>query len=167
MVNSDTADVKSQPHDGTSTSPPNSLLAWRGINIFQLRSMGSGYEGHSCGKKIKIKFFNVNLIKPTNPVEKDAWIRCDAMVKGWLKTWMDKEIRSSIRFAQNAGIFGLIYVSVLAKEAIPCLRTTPSDHSSSAREALCVILLHSLAILMGGSFIYCALPSLHLRQVHV
>ncbi|XP_023731706.1 uncharacterized protein LOC111879466 [Lactuca sativa] len=31
-----------------------------------------------------------------------AWMRCDAMIKGWLTTAMDKEIRSSVKYANTA-----------------------------------------------------------------
>ncbi|CAL1356676.1 unnamed protein product [Linum trigynum] len=52
--------------------------------------------------KNKFRFVDGTLNKPSGPGEREAWIRCDAMVKGWLKTAMDKEIRSSIRFAETA-----------------------------------------------------------------
>ncbi|CAL1359265.1 unnamed protein product [Linum trigynum] len=52
--------------------------------------------------KNKYCFVDGSLLKPTNASEKAAWIRCDAMVNGWLKASMDKEIRSSIRFAEHA-----------------------------------------------------------------
>ncbi|KAJ0436650.1 hypothetical protein HanHA300_Chr16g0593141 [Helianthus annuus] len=30
------------------------------------------------------------------------WLRCDAMIKGWLTTSMDKEIRISVKYANSA-----------------------------------------------------------------
>lgn len=30
------------------------------------------------------------------------WMRCNAMVKGWLKTGMDKEVRGSVRYATTS-----------------------------------------------------------------
>ncbi|KAM0049230.1 putative retrotransposon Copia-like protein [Helianthus debilis subsp. tardiflorus] len=31
-----------------------------------------------------------------------AWLRCDAMIKGWLTTAMEKEIRVSVKYANTA-----------------------------------------------------------------
>lgn len=31
-----------------------------------------------------------------------AWMRCDAMIKGWLNTAMEKEIRVSVKYASTA-----------------------------------------------------------------
>ncbi|CAL1410432.1 unnamed protein product [Linum trigynum] len=49
--------------------------------------------------KNKIAFVNETLPRPTatDLVRLDSWDRCDAMVKGWLKTAMTKEIRSRVR----------------------------------------------------------------------
>ncbi|CAL1413761.1 unnamed protein product [Linum trigynum] len=52
--------------------------------------------------KDKYGYVDGTILKPTDPRALTAWTRCDAMVKGWLKTSMDKEIRSSIRFAEHA-----------------------------------------------------------------
>ena len=30
------------------------------------------------------------------------WMRCDAMIKGWLTTAMEKEIRNSVKYAKTA-----------------------------------------------------------------
>ncbi|XP_076944543.1 uncharacterized protein LOC143615263 [Bidens hawaiensis] len=53
--------------------------------------------------KNKVGFVDGTLKKP----EKTAtdympWMRCDAMIKGWLTTAMEKEIRSSVKFAGTA-----------------------------------------------------------------
>ncbi|CAL1399332.1 unnamed protein product [Linum trigynum] len=49
--------------------------------------------------KNKIAFVNGTLPRPaaTDLVRLNAWDRCDAMVKGWLKTAMTKEIRNIVR----------------------------------------------------------------------
>ncbi|CAL1379865.1 unnamed protein product [Linum trigynum] len=52
--------------------------------------------------KNKMGFVDGSLSKPTDGVLLEQWKRCDAMVKGWLKTAMSKEIRSSVRFARTS-----------------------------------------------------------------
>ncbi|XP_023734935.2 uncharacterized protein LOC111882795 [Lactuca sativa] len=53
--------------------------------------------------KNKIGFVDGTLHKPDKSNEKYmAWMRCDAMIKGWLTTTMDKEIRSSVKYANTA-----------------------------------------------------------------
>ncbi|KAF5784023.1 putative RNA-directed DNA polymerase [Helianthus annuus] len=53
--------------------------------------------------KNKIGFVDGTLKKPE---EKDtnhmSWLRCDAMIKGWLTTAMEKEIRVSVKYANSA-----------------------------------------------------------------
>ncbi|CAL1377952.1 unnamed protein product [Linum trigynum] len=52
--------------------------------------------------KNKICFVDGSLPIATSPAEKEALRRCNAMVKGWLKTSMTKEVRNSVRFAATA-----------------------------------------------------------------
>lgn len=51
----------------------------------------------------KIGFVDGSIAKP---IETSAdympWMRCDAMVKGWLTTTMEKDIRSSVKYANTA-----------------------------------------------------------------
>ena len=48
-------------------------------------------------------FVDGKLTKPATEAEQlNEWIRCDSRVKGWLKTSMEKEVRSSVRFARTA-----------------------------------------------------------------
>ncbi|XP_076941272.1 uncharacterized protein LOC143610768 [Bidens hawaiensis] len=50
--------------------------------------------------KNKISFFDGSLIKPeTADPNYNTWLRCDAMIKGWLTTAMEKEIRTSAKYA--------------------------------------------------------------------
>ncbi|CAL1397911.1 unnamed protein product [Linum trigynum] len=52
--------------------------------------------------KNKICFVDGTLPEATNSAERDALRRCNAMVKGWLKTIISKEVRNSVRFAHTA-----------------------------------------------------------------
>ncbi|CAL1375543.1 unnamed protein product [Linum trigynum] len=53
--------------------------------------------------KNKIGFVDGTIPKPEDPAfEKQQWLRCDAMVKGWLKTTMTKEVGNSVRYATTA-----------------------------------------------------------------
>ncbi|KAL0422711.1 UNVERIFIED_CONTAM: hypothetical protein Slati_3294000 [Sesamum latifolium] len=53
--------------------------------------------------KNKIGFVDGTIQKPAaNSPDLGHWMRGDAMVKGWLKSAMDKEIRSSVRYAKTA-----------------------------------------------------------------
>ncbi|CAL1393764.1 unnamed protein product [Linum trigynum] len=48
------------------------------------------------------RLFVGELLTKTNYEDFDAWKQGDAMVKGWLKTAMSKDVRSSVRFAITA-----------------------------------------------------------------
>ncbi|XP_076882240.1 uncharacterized protein LOC143530645 [Bidens hawaiensis] len=50
--------------------------------------------------KNKVGFIDGTLKKP-DPNHM-AWLRCDAMIKGWLNTAMEKEIRTSVKYATSA-----------------------------------------------------------------
>ncbi|KAL0289725.1 UNVERIFIED_CONTAM: hypothetical protein Sangu_2604600 [Sesamum angustifolium] len=53
--------------------------------------------------KNKIGFVNVTIQKPTaTSLDLGHWMRKDVMVKKWLKSAMDKEIRSNIRYTKTA-----------------------------------------------------------------
>ncbi|CAL1405238.1 unnamed protein product [Linum trigynum] len=53
--------------------------------------------------KNKLGIVDGSVVKPEAAGElREAWLQCDALVKGWLKTAMDKEVRSSIRYAKTA-----------------------------------------------------------------
>ncbi|KAL0389038.1 UNVERIFIED_CONTAM: hypothetical protein Scaly_0260900 [Sesamum calycinum] len=53
--------------------------------------------------KKKIGFVDGTIQKPVaNSPDLGHWMRGDAMVKGWLKSVMDKEIRSTVRYAKTA-----------------------------------------------------------------
>ncbi|CAN1335125.1 hypothetical protein LINPERPRIM_LOCUS36641 [Linum perenne] len=53
--------------------------------------------------KNKICFVNGKLPQPDeSSSDQPHWLRCDAMVKGWLKAAMSKEVRNSVRYATTA-----------------------------------------------------------------
>ncbi|GKB09683.1 putative RNA-directed DNA polymerase [Tanacetum coccineum] len=53
--------------------------------------------------KNKAGFINGSIKKPEEKSsEFMPWMRCDAMIKGWLHTAMEKEIRSSVKYAMTA-----------------------------------------------------------------
>ncbi|XP_071714381.1 uncharacterized protein [Rutidosis leptorrhynchoides] len=53
--------------------------------------------------KNKVGFVDGSLKRPEQTAaEYMLWMRCDAMVKGWLTTAMEKEIRSSVKYANAA-----------------------------------------------------------------
>ncbi|XP_024981715.1 uncharacterized protein LOC112518298 [Cynara cardunculus var. scolymus] len=53
--------------------------------------------------KNKVGFIDGTIKKPDKTSSNHmAWMRCDAMVKGWLTTTMEKNIRSSVKHANTA-----------------------------------------------------------------
>ncbi|XP_076915788.1 uncharacterized protein LOC143575246 [Bidens hawaiensis] len=53
--------------------------------------------------KNKIGFVNGTIKKPETTHDNHMfWLRCDAMIRGWLTTAMDKEIRVSVKYANSA-----------------------------------------------------------------
>ncbi|KAJ0600120.1 putative retrotransposon gag domain, retrotransposon Copia-like protein [Helianthus annuus] len=53
--------------------------------------------------KNKVGFINGTIKKPAPESSKYmGWMRCDAMIKGWLHTAMEKEIRTSVKYATTA-----------------------------------------------------------------
>ncbi|XP_076949365.1 uncharacterized protein LOC143621986 [Bidens hawaiensis] len=53
--------------------------------------------------KNKIGFVDGSIKKPKQDSKQYmAWLRCDAMIKGWLNTAMEKEIRTSMKYASKA-----------------------------------------------------------------
>ncbi|XP_076960152.1 uncharacterized protein LOC143636450 [Bidens hawaiensis] len=53
--------------------------------------------------KNKVGFIDGSIKKPEPSANTYmAWMRCDAMIKGWLTTAMEKEIRTNVRYAATA-----------------------------------------------------------------
>ncbi|KAJ9565548.1 hypothetical protein OSB04_001514 [Centaurea solstitialis] len=70
--------------------------------------------------KNKIGFVDGSIEKP----EKKSptympWLRCDAMIKGWLTTAMEKEIRSSVKYANTAAEIWSDLKERFGKESAP------------------------------------------------
>ncbi|CAL1377063.1 unnamed protein product [Linum trigynum] len=53
--------------------------------------------------KNKLGIVDGTIVKPETSADlREAWLQCDALVKEWLKTTMDKEVRSAIRYAKTS-----------------------------------------------------------------
>ena len=48
-----------------------------------------------------------------------AWMRCDAMIKGWLTTAMEKDIRSSVKYATTSSEICNDLLEQFGKESAP------------------------------------------------
>nr|GEX33976.1 hypothetical protein [Tanacetum cinerariifolium] len=71
--------------------------------------------------KNKTDFVDGTLKKPeTSSSEYKSWMRCDAMIKGWLTTAMEKGIRDSVKYANTSSE---IWTQILATKPIPTLGT--------------------------------------------
>ncbi|XP_076886570.1 uncharacterized protein LOC143536472 [Bidens hawaiensis] len=89
--------------------------------------------------KNKIGFVNGSIKKPNEDTsDYMAWMRCNAMIKGWLNAAMEKEIRTSVRVGKKLvdikdkeslydfllgfdPMFGTIRTQILAMQPIPSL----------------------------------------------
>uniref|UniRef100_A0A251SY86 Putative gag-polypeptide of LTR copia-type n=1 Tax=Helianthus annuus TaxID=4232 RepID=A0A251SY86_HELAN len=70
--------------------------------------------------KNKIGFVDGSIVKPeTTSKDYMPWMRCDAMVKGWLTTAMDKEIRGSVKYANTASEIWADLKERFGKESAP------------------------------------------------
>ncbi|XP_076947549.1 uncharacterized protein LOC143619532 [Bidens hawaiensis] len=70
--------------------------------------------------KNKVGFIDGTLKKPEkSSSEYMPWTRCDAMIKGWLTTAMEKEIRSSVKFVGTAFEIWSDLLERFGKESAP------------------------------------------------
>ncbi|KAI3499150.1 hypothetical protein L1887_34943 [Cichorium endivia] len=70
--------------------------------------------------KNKIGFVDGSIKKPEKTAATHmAWMRCDAMIKGWLTTAMEKEIRTSVKYAQTAAEIWKDLSERFGKESAP------------------------------------------------
>ncbi|GJY98317.1 putative RNA-directed DNA polymerase [Tanacetum coccineum] len=70
--------------------------------------------------KNKVGFIDGTLKKPKKTAtDYMAWMRCDAMVKGWLTTAMEKDIRSSVKYANTASEIWSDLLERFGKESAP------------------------------------------------
>ncbi|XP_023749414.1 uncharacterized protein LOC111897698 [Lactuca sativa] len=70
--------------------------------------------------KNKMGFGNETIEKPEeNVVEYLMWMRCDAMIKGWLTTTMEKGIRYSVKYASTSTEIWAYLKERFGKESAP------------------------------------------------
>lgn len=70
--------------------------------------------------KNKIDFVDGTITMPSVKSNFLAhWMRCNTMVKGWLKSSMDKEVRSSVRYSSTARKICIDLEERFAKESVP------------------------------------------------
>ncbi|KAF5767488.1 putative RNA-directed DNA polymerase [Helianthus annuus] len=70
--------------------------------------------------KNKRGFIDGTIKKPeTDDINYMAWMRCDAMIKGWLTTAMEKEIRGSVKYANSASEIWKDLQERFGKESAP------------------------------------------------
>ena len=70
--------------------------------------------------KTKMGLVDGSVAKPevSSPMYK-AWVRAEAMIKGWLTTAMEKEIRTSVRYANTSSEIWLDLEERFEKEGAP------------------------------------------------
>ncbi|XP_076960326.1 uncharacterized protein LOC143636678 [Bidens hawaiensis] len=70
--------------------------------------------------KNKVGLIDGSIQKPS-PTSTDCmpWIRADAMVKGWLTTAMDKDIRNNVKYANTASEIWVDLKERFGKESAP------------------------------------------------
>ncbi|XP_022040006.1 uncharacterized protein LOC110942540 [Helianthus annuus] len=70
--------------------------------------------------KNKIDFVDGTLKKPeTTAPEYKPWMRCDAMIKGWLSAAMEKNIRDSVKYASTSAEIWSDLQERFGKESAP------------------------------------------------
>nr|GEZ91987.1 putative reverse transcriptase, RNA-dependent DNA polymerase, Gag-polypeptide of LTR copia-type [Tanacetum cinerariifolium] len=70
--------------------------------------------------KNKTNFVDGTLKKPeTSSSEHKSWMRCDAMIKGWLTTAMEKRIRDSVKYANTSSEIWSDLMKRFGKESAP------------------------------------------------
>lgn len=70
--------------------------------------------------KNKVGFINGSIPKPKKTSEDyTPWMRCDTMVKGWITTKMEKEIRISVKYSNTASEIWSDLLERFGKESAP------------------------------------------------
>ncbi|PWA50210.1 GAG-pre-integrase domain, Gag-polypeptide of LTR copia-type [Artemisia annua] len=70
--------------------------------------------------KNKMGFIDGTIKRPeAGDANRMAWMRCDAMIKGWLTTAMEKEIRGSVKYATSASEIWKDLKERFGKESAP------------------------------------------------
>nr|GEV01510.1 hypothetical protein [Tanacetum cinerariifolium] len=89
--------------------------------------------------KNKIEFIDETIEKPEKTdANYMAWMRCDAMIKGWLTTAMYKEIRGSVKYANSAGEMWSDLKERFGKESAPRAYELKQSISSTRQDGMIV-----------------------------
>ncbi|KAJ0810676.1 putative RNA-directed DNA polymerase [Helianthus annuus] len=89
--------------------------------------------------KNKIGFIDGTIKRPeTGDAKYMAWMRCDAMIKGWLTTAMEKEIRGSVKYANSASEIWKDLKERFGKESAPRAYELKQAISNTKQEGMTV-----------------------------
>ncbi|KAK1427490.1 hypothetical protein QVD17_16176 [Tagetes erecta] len=89
--------------------------------------------------KNKIGFIDGTIKRPaTGDADYMAWMRCDAMIKGWLTTAMEKEIRGSVKYAKSASEIWKDLKERFGKESAPRAYELKQTISNTKQEGVTV-----------------------------
>ncbi|KAK9075334.1 hypothetical protein SSX86_003657 [Deinandra increscens subsp. villosa] len=89
--------------------------------------------------KNKIGFVKGTIEKPKETdANHMAWMRCDAMVKGWLTTAMEKEIRGSVKYANSAAEIWTDLEEKFGKESAPRAYELKQSISNTKQDGMTV-----------------------------
>ncbi|KAI3501163.1 hypothetical protein L1887_29024 [Cichorium endivia] len=89
--------------------------------------------------KNKVGFINGSIKKPeSDAADYMAWMRCDAMIKGWLNTAMEKEIRTSVKYASTSQEIWADLKERFGKESAPRAYELKQSLSSIRQDGLSV-----------------------------
>ena len=89
--------------------------------------------------KNKIGFIDGTIKRPeADDASYMAWMRCDAMIKGWLTTAMEKEIRGSVKYANSASEIWKDLKERFGKESAPRAYELKQAISNTRQEGMTV-----------------------------
>ncbi|GJR45493.1 LTR copia-type gag-polypeptide [Tanacetum coccineum] len=89
--------------------------------------------------KNKMGFIDGTIKRPeAGDAKQMAWMRCDAMIKGWLTTAMEKEIRGSVKYATSASEIWKDLKERFGKESAPRAYELKQAISNTKQEGMTV-----------------------------
>ncbi|KAD3336234.1 hypothetical protein E3N88_31753 [Mikania micrantha] len=89
--------------------------------------------------KNKIGFIDGTIEKPEKTdANHMAWMRCDVMIKGWLTTAMEKEIRGSVKYANSAAEIWSDLRERFGKESAPRAYELKQSISNTRQDGITV-----------------------------
>lgn len=125
--------------------------------------------------KNKFEFVDGTIEKPLKGA-KDymLWMRCEAMVKGWLTTAMEKNIRDSVKYANTTSNtltqrlrYGMICVNDLAKRVLLGLMNSNRKLLQQDKMGPLFPLIIRVFVLFGIKFRqFCLFPSSLVTSAH-